>query len=377
METPFVFGRIALGDEFTNRDNEVHQLINNFSSGINTILISPRRWGKSSLVSKAALNAAKKNKKIRFCFIDLYDVRNEEQFYQLLAQEIIKISASKWEERIENVKNFMARFIPKITYSPSPENEFALGLDWKEVKKHPDQIINLAENISKEKNIKIIICIDEFQNIAEFENPVAFQKKLRSHWQKHQKTSYCLYGSKRHMMMDVFTSSSMPFYKFGDILFLEKIAEPHWKKFIVQRFIDTGKKISPDNAIEIARAAELHPYYVQQLAQQCWLHSNKTCTNAVVMQALDNLLLQLSLLFQNITDSLTTPQVNFLKAVLNNEEHLSSKETLREYNLGTSANILRIKQALINKEIIDIEAKQVSFLDPMYKHWLQKYYFKL
>ena len=375
MDTPFIFGKIAIDAEFTNREKELQQLIGNFSSGINTILISPRRWGKSSLVSKASLLSTKKNKKILFCNIDLFNVRSEEQFYQTLAQELIRISASKWEERMENTRNFIARFIPKITYSPDANSDFSMGLDWQEVKKHPDQIIDLAEKIAIKKGVRIIVCIDEFQNIGEFENPVNFQKKLRSHWQKHQKASYCLYGSKRHMMMEVFASPSMPFYKFGDILFLKKIDELHWKKFIVQRFADTGKKISVENALLIAQSAELHPYYVQQLAQQTWLHSGKTCNEDTVKQALDNLLNQLSLLFQNITDSLTNTQVYFLRAVLEEVKQFTSKETLHHYQLGTSANVSRIKEALINKEIIDLQGNEITFLDPMYKHWLKKYYF--
>ena len=87
METPFVFGKIASGEEFADREKELQHLAANFQSGINTILISPRRWGKSSLVHKAALFTEKKNKKILFCHVDLFNVRNEEQFYQALAQE--------------------------------------------------------------------------------------------------------------------------------------------------------------------------------------------------------------------------------------------------------------------------------------------------
>lgn len=178
MNTPFTFGKIATGDEFTNREADIQRLSNNFNAGTNSILISPRRWGKSSLVKKSAEQAAKQNKKLRFCFIDLFNIRDEEQFYQVLAQELIKTSASKWEERIENTKKFISQFIPKITYNLDINSEFSLGLDWKEVQKQPDQIINLAEKIALDRGIKIILCIDEFQNIAEFNNPLGFQKNL-------------------------------------------------------------------------------------------------------------------------------------------------------------------------------------------------------
>ena len=234
METPFVFGKIASDKNFTDRKTETERLVSNFVSSVNTILISPRRWGKSSLVAKAAEISSKKNKNIRFCFIDLNNVRTEEQFYQQLATKVLSVSATKTRILIENTRKFLGKFIPNITFSPDPGTEFKLGLDWKEVKKEPDDILNLAEKIGTENNLKFVICIDEFQNISEFENPLDIQKKMRSHWQKHKNVSYCLYGSKRHMMMDVFTSPSMPFYKFGDIIFLSKISLNDWIPFITE-----------------------------------------------------------------------------------------------------------------------------------------------
>ncbi|HOT89540.1 MAG TPA: ATP-binding protein [Bacteroidales bacterium] len=377
METPFVFGKIASDKNFTDRESETARLVSNFKSLINTILISPRRWGKSSLVTKAAEIAAKKDKSLRFCLVDLYNVRSEEQFYQLLAQEVLRASSSKMSELLGNTKKFMGRFIPKITFSPEPNNEFTLGIDWQEVKKQPDDILNLAENIAKEKKFKFIICIDEFQNISDFGNPLALQKKLRSHWQKHKNVSYCLYGSKRHMLMDVFTSVSMPFYKFGDIIFLQKINEKELVSFIKNRFVETGKKINDDNARLITSYAECHPYYTQQLAQQVWLRTDKICNEEIVNVSHENLVMQLSMLFQTLTDELSNTQINFIYALLKEAVQLSSKKTLHEFNLGTSANILRIKQALTNKEIIDIQGGKIIFLDPIYKYWLKKYYYKI
>ncbi|MGD0712248.1 MAG: ATP-binding protein [Bacteroidales bacterium] len=375
MEAPFIFGKIAQGANFTDREEETKHLDTNFSAGINTILISPRRWGKSSLVQKASEITMKKDKKIKFCFIDLFNVRSEEQFYNLLAEEIIKSASPKWAVRVENTKKFITRFIPKITYSPSPDNNFSLGLDWREVKKNPDEILDLSENIAKENDFRIIICIDEFQNISTFDNPLAFQKKLRSHWQKHQHSTYCLYGSKRNMMLEVFASSSMPFYKFGDIMFLHKISEKHWISFIVKRFSDTGKEISPELAQKIIRLAEMHPYYVQQLSQLTWFRTKKKCVPIDITAAFESLALQLSLLFQNMTDNLSRSQVNFLQAVIEEVEKLSSKETLQHYKMGTSANILRIKQALYHKEIIETDEHKIIFQDPIYKYWLKKYFF--
>jgi len=375
METPFVFGKLAVEQNFTNREKERKRLIGNFSGLINTVLISPRRWGKSSLVQKSALEAKSADKSLRFCFLDAFNIRTEEQFYHALATEVLKISATKLEVLIENAKRFMGAFLPKLSFNPGNQDELSLSLDWKEVKKNPDAILDMAEKVAAEKGWKLIVCIDEFQNITTFENQLAFQKKLRSHWQKHQHVAYCLYGSKRHMLMDVFTSSSMPFYKFGDIVFLEKIHRDSWIPFICSRFEDTQKQISKNNAALIADLAECHPYYVQQLAQQSWLRTMSECSEEIIREAHEGIVSQLSLLFQSRTEELSNPQVNFLKALLEGVEKFSSKSILDDYQLASSANVSRIKKALENKEIIDMLSGNIFVLDPMYKNWLQTMYF--
>jgi hypothetical protein len=376
METPFVFGKLAESSNFTNRDEECRQLIGNFNSLVNTILISPRRWGKSSLVQKAASIAMAENKELHFCFLDVFSVRTEEQFYQHLAKEVLKVSASKMELLLDNAGRYLGKFLPKLSFSPDDQNEISLSLDWKEVKKQPEDILNMAEKLATEKGWKFIICIDEFQNTSTFENPLAFQKKLRSQWQKHQHTSYCLYGSKQHMLMDVFTNPSMPFYNFGSLMFLNKISKENWVSFICERFEATQKHIDKESASLIADLAECHPYYVQQLAQQSWFRTTDFCSPEIVWDAHQGIIAQISLLFQSKTDELTNTQINFLKAVIDGVEKFSSKETLDEYKIGTSANVLKVKKMLENKEIIDIQGNNVSLLDPMYKSWLKTYYFK-
>jgi uncharacterized protein len=377
MKTPFTFGKIVQDSDFTDREKESKILISNFNSLVNTILISPRRWGKSSLVFKAAKSVKKKNKSIRFCFLDLNNVRTEEQFYQQLATAVLKASSSKLEIIIGNAKKFMGRFIPNVTFSPDQISEISLSLDWGEVKKSPDDILDMAEKISEAGKIQIVICIDEFQNISSFENPMSFQKKLRAHWQLHQHVTYCLYGSKRHMMMDVFTSPSMPFYKFGHIMFLEKISVNDWISFIKKRFSETKKEIGRSEARIIAELVECHPYYVQQLAQQAWLRTDTVCNNLIIYEAFEDLVLQLSMLFQALVEGLSNSQVNFLKALICNEQKISSQKVIKEYDLGTSANVSKIKKVLFNKEIIDMEGDRITFIDPVYKYWLKIYYFKI
>ena len=375
METPFVFGKIATDKNFTDREQETAILVEHFKSLINTIIISPRRWGKSSLVNKASKLAMEQDNKLIICHIDLFNVRDEEHFYSLLAQKVISATSSKWDETVDLIRKFFSRLSPKITIGTDPMNEVSVDFEMKDVVNNPDEVLDLAEKIAKMKGLKIVVCIDEFQNISEFSDPDYFQKKLRSHWQQHQSVAYCLYGSKRHMMMEVFTNSSKPFYKFGNLMFLNKIDTPYLVEFFNSRFADTGKSINEDAANLIVKLVDNHPYYAQQLAQQSWLRTKDICTVEIVHEAHAALVEQLSLLFVTITETLTTQQLNYLKALIAGEKAISSTDVMHRYKISSTTSIARSKAALIKNDILDNKAGEISFQDPIYAYWLKTEYF--
>ena len=375
METPFIFGKIATEKNFTDRETETANLVQSFTSLINTIIISPRRWGKSSLVNKAAKLAMEQDRKLRICHVDLFNVRNEVHFYSLLAQKVIAATSTKWEEAVESAKSFFSHLVPKISIGSDPTNEVSIDFDWESIKQNPDEVLDLAEKIAKKKGVKIVICVDEFQNISGFTDPDYFQKKLRSHWQQHQNVAYCLYGSKRHMMMEVFTNSSKPFYKFGNLMFLEKIDTPCLVEFFNTRFSETGKTITEDAANLIVKLVDNHPYYAQQLAQLSWLRTKDVCDVEIVREAHAALVEQLSLLFVTITETLTTQQLNYLNSLIAGEKAISSTDVMHRYQISSTTSIARSKAALIKNDILDSKAGEISFQDPIYAYWLKSEYF--
>ena len=375
METPFIFGKIATEKNFTDRETETANLVQSFTSLINTIIISPRRWGKSSLVNKAAKSAMEQDRKLCICHVDLFNVRNEVHFYSLLAQKVIAATSTKWEEAVESAKSFFSHLVPKISIGSDPTNEVSIDFDWESIKQNPDEVLDLAEKIAKKKGVKIVICVDEFQNISGFTDPDYFQKKLRSHWQQHQNVAYCLYGSKRHMMMEVFTNSSKPFYKFGNLMFLEKIDTPCLVEFFNTRFSETGKTITEDAANLIVKLVDNHPYYAQQLAQLSWLRTKDVCDVEIVREAHAALVEQLSLLFVTITETLTTQQLNYLNALIAGEKAISSTDVMHRYQISSTTSIARSKAALIKNDILDSKAGEISFQDPIYAYWLKSEYF--
>jgi len=370
MNNPFVFGSATSGEQFTDREKDTERLLANFQHGISSILISPRRWGKTSLVQK--VSALARTKEIRVVNIDIFSCRNAEDFYQLFATEIIKQTASKWEEWAENAKKFLAAFIPRISFGVDPNTDFSVSLDFSNSKLN-DDVLDLAQKIAKEKGFRVVVCIDEFQQIAEFTDHVHFQKKLRTVWQLQTEVSYCLYGSKKHLLSELFSKQSMPFYKFGDVFFLQKISTEDWINFICERFASTGKNISAELAKQICATVENHSSYVQQLAWNVWIKTNETATNEDVESAIVDLFHQNSMLYYQYIEGLTGYQLNFLRTVADGiNSEFTKSEILQKYNLGTSANVKRLKNALEKKELVDISTKIVTFNDPIFKLWFQK-----
>ena len=371
MEKPFVFGVATSGDNFTNREKETQRLLLNFTHGVNTILISPRRWGKTSLVKKVAQLAQTKTRKI--VYLDIFSCRTESEFYRLFATSVLKQTSSKWDEWVENTKQFLAHINPKISIGTDPMNDFSISFEYSMQDNAGNDILQLPEKIAIEKGIQIVICIDEFQQISDFEDSKTFQKKLRTVWQLQQHVSYCLFGSKKHLMNELFEKKNLPFYKFGDAIYLTKIETKYWIEYICKRFENTGKHISPELAKEICRLVDNHSSYVQQLAWLLWIRTTDIATEEQLTHALEDLLDQNNILFQSETENLSAYQMNFLKAVIDGiHSKFSSKEIILKYNLGTSANIVRLKSALLQKELIETDGKEIILADPVFGVWFKK-----
>ena len=372
MENIFIYGMAADGKWFTDREEDSKRLKTNFSYGINTIIISPRRYGKTSLVRHVANDFHISGVKVVMC--DIFSCKTQEDFYKIFTKSIIKQTATKWEEWLDNARHFLSALAPKISIGNDPMNDFNISFDLSDKQLLDDEILNLPNKIAKEKDIKIVVCIDEFQQIAEFQEPLQFQKKLRTYWQlQANRVSYCLFGSKKHLLKDFFSKPSMPFYKFGDVIFLDKISTEQWIPFIRKRFEDTGKQISEEMARNICKTVDNHSSYVQQLAWLVWVRTTHTTTPENFKSACSDLLTQNSILFFSYYENLSALQIKFLKAIADgNSDKLNSSEILRRYEIPSSSNITRIKKSLEQKEIIDISNKIITFSDPAFLLWFKQ-----
>lgn len=368
---PFIFGIATSGDNFTDRKKETERLLLNFQHGVNTVLISPRRWGKTSLVQKVCRLA--QSDKLKIVYFDIFSCRSDKEFYNAFATAIIKQTSSKFEEWLDNAKLFLSRITPKISIGPDPMTDFSISLEMNPKSEDIDEILQLPEKIAQKKNCSIVICIDEFQQIAEFSDSKTFQKRLRTVWQLQKNVSYCLFGSKKHLMNELFENKSYPFYKFGDAIYLQKIGMQDWVEYICNRFSVTGKQISEQLAERISQAVDNHSSYVQQLAWLVWVHTDKIATEKDFESAYQDIIDQNTPLFEKQTESLTTYQMNFLRAVLDGvHSEFTKQEILNKYQLGTSANISIVKRALEKKELIEIEKRKIIIPDPIMSVWLKR-----
>ena len=369
----FQFGKIVEHQNFINRKQEIERLHQNFLNRTHTILISPRRWGKSSLVKTAAEKFISTHQNYRLCYIDLFEIRSEKDFYEKYSKVVLGAVYTRMDEWIEGIKKFLSKITPKIRLDLQQEIKFDMSLDIKKEVDAVSELLNLPERLAEDKGIELIICLDEFQNIAELPESMSIQRLLRSVWQKHKHVTYCLYGSKQHMLTDLFNKKSMPFFRFGDLFYLDKISSEEWVNYICRQFEDTGKNITDQLAERVVIAMDQHSYYVQQLSYYVWTHTEIIATEKIFDMAVKQLLQSNTILFQKDFESLSRTQVNFLKMLLDGvTDGFTRGEILVRYELGTSANVAKIIPQLEKKEILEIYGKKVSFSDPAFALWLKQ-----
>ena len=371
MEKAFVYGMSVGGNNFTDRIEETKRIKLDFENGVNVILISPRRMGKTSLIKKVISEID--NPMLKTVYMDIYDCRSEYDFYNRFAETIMKSTGNHLEQVMENIKRFLVRISPKISFNPEPNSEFSVSLGITPKDYSPEEILNLPERIAKEQGVRLVVCIDEFQQIGEFTDSLTIQKRLRGVWQHHQNVSYCFFGSKKHLMENIFQSRRMPFYQFGEMLHLDCIPTEYWVPFICSRFEKYGKKISEEYATRICKTVKNYSSYVQQLAWNVMAETEKEVNEESFEEGLKALLEQNSSLFIQQTEGLTTYQLNFIRLLCKDIHSGFTTQTVSEiYPLGSKSNIDRIKKSLVDKEIITIEKEGIFLADSVFELWFKR-----
>lgn len=368
----FVYGVSVGGNNFTDRVKEARRLKMNFENGLNVVLISPRRMGKTSLVKR--VQEMVDQSMIRTVYVDIYDCRSEYDFYNKFAEALLKQTSNKMELALENVKRFLVRISPKVSFSPdlASEYSFSLGITPKEYS--PEEILALPELLAKHIGKHIVVCIDEFQQIGEWPDSIYVQKRMRGVWQHQQHVSYCLFGSRQHMMTNIFQNKRMPFYQFGEPNYLQPIPTEDWIPFIQRKFAEKDLLISEECVTKICDIVRNQSSYVQQLAWNVMLNTDIEVKEETIKQGVRDLLDQCTPLFMEQLNSLTTYQMNFLRAI-NDGQHdqWTSQEVMGKYNLGTKSNISKMQKLLLEKDFIERRDDGLYLSDPILQLWLNQH----
>lgn len=255
---PFKFGTIVDGDYFTDRVEEVAFIKQFVESANHLILISPRRFGKSSVVLRAAKQSGR-----RYIYLNLQKIMSVQDLAAKLLTEVYKHNT---REKLRGlISNF--RIIPTlntnaltgaIEVSFQPSNNANIMLE---------DVLGTLENIGNESN-RLIVILDEFQEILEIN--AGLDKQLRAIMQEQKNINYILLGSQESMMEDIFEKKKSPFYHFGQLMRLRKLPRNEFEKYISTRL----KPLLPQNYNEITKKildyTDCHPHYSQQLASQIW-----------------------------------------------------------------------------------------------------------
>jgi hypothetical protein len=373
---PFMYGLIAENDNFIDRVEDRKQLKTFLGGGINVMLISPRRWGKSSLVKAAMEELKQEDKQIRVCYLDASRIISEEEFYNKFAIAVIEAASSTLEKKWADFKQYVQALIPgvKLKASAFDAVEMEMELNFAPLKDSAERVLQLPEQISIDKGLHIIVCIDEFQQLSYLPNWKKMEATMRSVWQHQHHANYCLYGSKRHMMMDIFNNSNNPFYRFGQVLYMKKIEKQYWMPYIIEGFTKTGKHISEELASMICDIAQCHSWYVQQFSLFVWMNTETEVTEEIVNRQLQVVIDTNADMFAKDIENLAASQVAMLRAVSAGETQFNAKEVVERYGLGAPRTITLNKKTLIKRDIIEVNGDGYQFIDPIYALWFKREY---
>ena len=374
MKAPFQYGSLAEKENFIDRVEDRALLKQLLLSGIHVMLISPRRWGKSSLVKAATDELMAEYSEVRVCHIDAFSISSETEFYRTFASRVMSCAASRFERGLEEMKKFLTGAIPQLVIKDDVTDFLTFDVRFQPQEKDKLEILELPEKIAVAKGLRIIVCIDEFQQLARIPQYADMEGKMRSAWQRQHNVSYCFYGSKRHMMTDIFNDSSKPFYRFGQVIWLKKIEEKYWIDFIVSAFSKTGKSISEQFASRICEVTKCHSWYVQQLSFFIWNATEGEVTQEVFDRGMTRLIDTNAPMFQNDFELLTASQKTMLRAVNDGVTQFSAEATKQLYPLGNANTIVRNKRILQDKDIIEMNGDAFDFVDPIFQLWFSQEY---
>ena len=352
MKNPFKFGTLVDGEFFTDRVTELESIQRMLDSENHLVLISPRRFGKSSLVAKAVKASGRPS-----ISLNMQNMLSIEDFASKILRELFRLYP------LERIRHLMTHFriAPMVSTNPITN-----GID---VSFQPvingivllEDAMALLEKVSTE-NKKLIVVFDEFQEIMNIRK--GLDKQLRSIMQEQQHLNYILLGSQESTMTEIFERKKSPFYHFGKLMHLSKIPYEDFRTYVAERL--PLKEASQNSVVDdILSFTGLHPYYTQQLSAQVWemITYDKLFDN-VVSEAVNAIIQAHDLDFERLWLSFNRTD-RFIMQSLSNQ-----KNPMQNRQMATSTTFSAIKRLMKAGYVIRTEDYEVE--DPFFKTWILK-----
>lgn len=358
---------------FCDRKNETNKLVSNARNGIHTTLLSIRRMGKTGLIRHAFYSLNKKTS-IHCVYVDINATKNLKDFTDQFGTAVIK--AFPEQKSIgKKLMTLIKSLRPVISFdilSNSPQ----LSFDFAQPKQYEHSLAGIIDFLENQK-CPIIIAIDEFQQVTSYPEKNT-EALLRSLIQPLKNLRFVFSGSSKHLLHDIFSDTRRPFFASTQPLTIGPIETKLYTAFIRERFTSHKRKISDDAMQFIAEWSRLHTYYTQAICNHIFASGIRNITIEVVHNECNLILQEHENIFFQYRQLLTTLQWALLKSIAMEGKvyHPTSNNFINKYRIGTSANIQRTLEALLNKEMIykerDENGTHYCVYDCFLSRWLER-----
>jgi hypothetical protein len=382
MQNPFVYGEVVSAATFVNRVVELDRLIGDLTAGQKVFLISPRRYGKSSLIRQALRSLTRSGTltvEVTVSSFSSYVAFLEGYARALMAAE------TKWDRARTWLREAIRSARAEIRYAPDPTmttpGSGSLSVSFPTVRSERDvsrlaqEVFALPGQLAKARKRSVVVALDEFQAIGGF-NGGSVEHAMRAAVQHQREVGYVFAGSEPSLMERMLTPKR-PFYKAGPVMRLEKIPADEFAEFIEARFTKSGIRPEPGLGLAIVDLAGNLPYDVQRLAHETWdevrVGSRRKATLDDLHQALKRLLVEQDTMFEAFWQRLTLPQRAVLRSVVLEEGHeLMSADIRTRHRLGGASTVQAALGALRRDDVISREGDRYVVVDSLLREWVAR-----
>ena len=378
MENPFIYGEIVPSSAFADREIELDRLVADLSSAQKVFLISPRRYGKSSLVHRA-LNVLSRHGALT---VDLTvsSYSSYVAFLEGYARALATVE-TKWQRARAWLTDVITTTRPEIRYETEDAGPGRFSVAFpavrtaRDVNRLANEIFALPGRLAADRKRTVVVALDEFQAIDAFDGGDV-EHALRAAAQQQRQVGYVFAGSEPSLM-EKMVGPRRPFYKAGPIIRLEKIAPGLFADFIEAHFAKSGIRPEPGLGAAIVDLAGNLPYDVQRLAHETWDDVRAAGGRKAGLEhlhaTLTRLLAEQDTMFEAIWQRLTLAQRAVLRAVvLQSGRELLSADVRARHRLGGPSSIQASLAALIKQDLLLKEGQQYVVVDSLLREWIAR-----